>query len=226
MRSIRDVWCGASRATACIALSSACLALPFFAYAKAAEAWGLAVALGSFGALGAIYACADWWVIQRKQNNPANIRAVWKTALFGVLVCSGWGLMGQTVLVYSNFLPLAFFEEPGLEDPGYWSYAFDALLLSPIGEEILFRAWLLGSVWHARTLWLRLAVSCLVFPFAHLILEPGQTQENLMQGWRMLLLLVPSLVFVWVWLRTRSLLACFMTHAISNAVPALPWWVE
>lgn len=217
---------GAGRVAAAIALFSAWLAFPLFRYARAADAWDLVVVIGSLGALGAIHGCFDWWSVQRGQEKAADHRIVWKAVLAGALLCGAWSLVVQAVLVHSSVLPLALFEEPRPGDEGYWWFACSALLLSPLGEEILFRAWLLGPAWHARSLRLRLAVSCLVFPFGHLLFEPGQMHENLFQLCRMLLLFVPSLVFVWVWLRTRSLLACYLTHAISNAIPSLPWWLE
>lgn len=226
MTPTRGRWQGAGRVAAAIALSSAWLAFPLFWYTRAAEAWDLAAVIGSLGALGAIYGCFDWWLVQRRQERPAERQVVWRAVLVWASLCGAWGLALQAMLVHFSVLPLAFFEEPRLGDEAYWWFAFDGLLLSPLCEEILFRAWLLGPAWHARSLWLRLAVSCLVFPFGHLIFEHGQVQENLFQLWRMLLLFVPSLVFVWVWLRTRSLLACYLTHAISNAIPVLPWWLE
>lgn len=216
----------ASRVIAAFALCVASFSLPFFRFATAGEAWSVAAWLGVFGVMGAIYAFSDWWFIQRESNQPADTVVVWRTTLIGTLLSTAWVLSGQAMLVYADALPLTFFQEPRLGDSRFWLDAVDRLLLSPIVEETIFRAWLLGPAWQARSLWLRLVISCLVFPLGHLIFEPGSSHDSSLQLWRMLLLFVPSVVFVWVWLRTRSLLACYMTHALFNAVPSLPWWLE
>jgi membrane protease YdiL (CAAX protease family) len=215
-----------SRILAGVALCLAWFASPFFPYAKAADAWGLAAVLGIAGVAGALYACIDWWARLREQERPARIGAVVRTALIGSALACSLGLLGQVILFQADVVPLEFFSEPGRNDNGFWTHLINRLIVSPIVEETLFRAWLLGVAWQARSLWLRLAVSCLLFPFGHLMFEPGQEEALFGQLGLMLLLLVPTVIFVWVWFRTRSILACFLTHALYNAAPALPWWLD
>lgn len=200
--------------------------LPFRGYAIAAQAWDLFAVIGVTAVLGAVYVCADWFVVQRKREPRAAVAMVLRTALGAGVLLAWVGLVCQALFVRLELLPIAFFDEPGPDESGFWFALLDRLVMSPLVEEILFRAWLLGSAWRARSLWLRLAISCLVFPFGHLWFDPAQPQEHVLQVWRMLLLVISSVGFTWVWFRTRSLLACFLTHAFLNAVPTLPWWLD
>ena len=87
-------------------------------------------------------------------------------------------------------------------------------LLAPLTEEIIFRAWLLEAWERIWGRWIALPVSALCFSLVH----PMDPLANV-------LYLVPGVVLGYLWLKTRSLMACTTAHATYNilAVGAV-WW--
>lgn len=107
------------------------------------------------------------------------------------------------------------------------------LLVAPLVEELFFRGWML-PVWERRFgRWGAILGTALLFALLHIL------------WWRILITLPLGVLFGWVFVRTRSVLAAVAAHAGANAAPmvadgllqaagyspvqveamaSLPWW--
>jgi len=84
--------------------------------------------------------------------------------------------------------------------------ALAVVVVGPLGEEIVFRALLHRVAARTWGAWPAALVSSLVFGIVHL--EP----------WFVLGLVGVGLMLAVVWTGTRSLLACWLAHAVHNAL--------
>lgn len=105
---------------------------------------------------------------------------------------------------------------PGATDQAPFAPSFDlenlpllisVILLIPLSEEIVFRAWLLDRLSQILTPSVALLISAVAFSAVH----PMGLAANL-------IFLIPGLVWGYLWLRYRSLLICTVAHAAYNAV--------
>jgi len=80
------------------------------------------------------------------------------------------------------------------------------VLLAPLSEEIIFRAWLLEAWRKFVGPRLALVMSAVAFSLVH----PMGLVANL-------IFIIPGLLLGALWLKTRSLITCISTHALYNA---------
>lgn len=99
--------------------------------------------------------------------------------------------------------------------PGLVTVLF-AVVLVPLAEELLFRAWLVSMLARAMPAWVAIGVGGGVFALVHGVSQPAVV----------LMLWVHGIVLGTLWWRTRSLLACWAVHAANNGLFLLPWWLE
>ena len=90
-----------------------------------------------------------------------------------------------------------------LEGVTAWVFS---VLLAPLCEEIIFRAWLLEAWRKFVGPWLALVMSAVAFSLVH----PMGLVANL-------IFIIPGLLLGALWLKTRSLITCISTHALYNA---------
>lgn len=128
---------------------------------------------------------------------------LWGLFVFGYLRAMHW--LGLTVPVQ----PLLYYWPDG--DPGrpaFWMVAAMMVVVGPLAEEIVFRGYLHGvleAVFGVRVAWV---VTALAFGILH--------------GWPYALPIgVLGLLFGWLRLRHRSLLAPFVAHAVHNGAIVL-----
>ena len=92
---------------------------------------------------------------------------------------------------------------------GWWGglqLLLTAVVVAPLVEELFFRGLILQTVWHyARQAWLAVIISSVAFGAVH-----GQPQD-------ILPLCTMGIVLGYLRLRTRSLTACVIAHAVFNA---------
>lgn len=82
-----------------------------------------------------------------------------------------------------------------------------AILVAPLVEEIVFRAWLQSFLSRAVGDLVGLLVAAAVFTGLHAFYQPDT----------LVMVFVVGLALGWLWQRTRSILACFVAHAVLNS---------
>lgn len=120
--------------------------------------------------------------------------------------------MGYALLIERYFAPGAFSGDL----PKSWPWLIGLLVVAPVLEELVFRAWLLGDFWSARSKWFRVAVSIFGFSLLHLWFVPGDADYNVMQLFRYWDYVFVTAAFVLIWFKTRSLWACAIAHLLAN----------
>lgn len=79
-------------------------------------------------------------------------------------------------------------------------------ILAPVAEEMFFRGLLFGRLKAVGLPWLGMVLSATLFALAHM--EPGS----------MIILFAFGMVFVWLYVRTGTLVAPIIAHATNNAL--------
>ncbi|AKS43228.1 hypothetical protein WM2015_2871 [Wenzhouxiangella marina] len=137
----------------------------------------------------------DW------ETRLGTARAIGLGVLTGLLT-----FIPITALLNSGWLDLDEGLFAGIEQLNLWLYAFVVGLAAPVVEEYLFRALLqerlsrhLGDIAG----WL---LASTVFAIAHF---PADLTTGVILG-------ITGLVFGWLWMRTRSYLACVLAHSAYN----------
>jgi len=96
----------------------------------------------------------------------------------------------------------------GLDWPGaILSEAFIAVVLAPIGEEILFRGFLYGGLSRKMNAFAAMAISSLVFAVSHQYSLTG-----------LVFVFIYGLVFCWLYKRTGSLWPGILAHGLYNGL--------
>jgi len=114
-----------------------------------------------------------------------------------------WLHPAQTLPVHPVLLAL---KESTVEAWGPAVLAIGAILVAPLGEELLFRGLVLGAVWRLTgRAWLSVVISGVLFGAIH-----GQPQD-------ILPLCTMGVILGYVRLRTRSLVPPITAHALFNA---------
>lgn len=140
---------------------------------------------------------ADW---QPRVGVMTALRLGVGYAMVALLVAVGLGAFADLL----GWLP----DKPGmLPTLKQWPWLIVAILLAPVFEEFIFRAWLLERLTRVMRDWMALLVSTGAFAAIHF---PSSAFE-----WLNLFLV--GLVFGLLWLRTRSLIAVAVAHALFNA---------
>ena len=160
---------------------------------------GLTVSLGFL-----IYQRRKQVFIDRATSTaPLYVLGIWTAAC----------VLGMVALVW---LPFQIFLE-NIKVPNYLildteDLEFDAfawvffVLLAPVTEEVLFRAWLLDAWRRVVSPAIALLLSSVVFSVVH----PMGVTANL-------IFVIPGLLLGALWLKTRSLAACIVAHSAYNA---------
>lgn len=136
----------------------------------------------------------------------------------GVNLAIGFCIGAAAYLVLNVFGQLLYqfdrLPEQLLWDPNAAELSFEAIavmvILAPIFEEVVFRAWLLEAWRKVMPPALALFLTAVLFSLAH----PSGLMVNT-------LLLLPGLALGLIWLKTRSLSACITAHATWNGLVLL-----
>ena len=123
--------------------------------------------------------------------------------LLGLAALSAWILAPFTSeLIEDTLTPT------GLDWPGaILSEAFIAVVLAPIGEEILFRGFLYGGLSRKMNAFAAMAISSLVFAVSHQYSLTG-----------LVFVFIYGLVFCWLYKRTGSLWPGILAHGLYNGL--------
>ena len=142
------------------------------------------------------------------------------SALFNLMIGVGVGTAAYLLLnVIGNLLhlvnrlPQQLHWDPNVAGPNVEGL-FVILILAPVFEEIVFRAWLLEAWRKVMPPALALVLTAALFSIIH----PMGVLANV-------LLLIPGLAFGLIWLKTRSLMACITAHATWNGLVLLLMWI-
>ena len=105
----------------------------------------------------------------------------------------------------------------------YTQIAVSAVIVAPIGEEILYRG-VIAQAWGRQSGARRAIVfSAIVFAFAHTLNIGGESIGDALAvaGVAFAIRLPLGLALGWLWVRRRSLLATIVLHAAYNALLVL-----
>jgi membrane protease YdiL (CAAX protease family) len=156
-----------------------------------------------------------------------------------------WGLLAfgavTAVLVVVALVPATrdFFDDDRAE-VGFGSMLFEVLVAIPLGtvllEELAFRGSLLALLRRRRATWVAVVVSSLLFGLWHIapaitssgtndaVVEAGVNLAGTVVG-TVLATFVAGLVFCWLRLRSRSLIAPMLGHLATNGVAFTLAWI-
>lgn len=137
------------------------------------------------------------------EKEPAR-PGLWKTVLLGscTLLVMLLASLAMTLLAdgYVNIrAPVAIESVPVL---------IGVALLIPFIEEVACRAWLVTALEKIASVPVSIASSSLIFSLLHFSIDFHHLLTFFMLG----------VVLAWLWVRTRSLMACFLVHASYNLV--------
>lgn len=143
-------------------------------------------------------------LINRPQLTPRfRVILPWAAGCLAGLITLSW-LPFQVFIDYISLPDYLFVDSKALQGSSVlWIYM---VILGPLVEEIAFRAWLLEA-WEK---YLGPALALVMSAVAFSLIHPMGPVANL-------LFVVPGLILGALWLKTRSLLACYSTHASYNA---------
>lgn len=163
-------------------------------------------------------------VFARSQYSPEVARR-WKDWMprFAAAPALAWGAAAAAVILFSGMAVhwlgqqagMAAYVPSELSRDDLLLLAPMAILAAPLVEEYIFRAWLLERGARAIGAWPMLLWSSVVFTAVHLPQQPAE----------MLMLTTYGLGLGVLWLRTRSLLACFTAHALLNLISLAVRWI-
>lgn len=130
-------------------------------------------------------------------------------SLYGVGLLLGLaGLSAWILAPFSSEMIEDSLTPTGLDWPGaIWSEAFIAVVLAPVGEEILFRGFLYGGLSRKMHAWGAMAISSLVFALSHHYSMTG-----------LAFVFLYGLVFCWLYKRTGSLWPGILAHGLYNGL--------
>ncbi len=134
---------------------------------------------------------------------PFQVTIIWAAVCLTGFVALVW--LPFQVFAEDIHIPNYLFDDGEMlqESITAWVYI---VLLAPLCEEIIFRAWLLEAWRKFVGPWLALVMSAVAFSLVH----PMGLVANL-------IFIIPGLLLGALWLKTRSLITCISTHALYNA---------
>ena len=100
---------------------------------------------------------------------------------------------------------------PLFTDAPIWATALLMIVAAPLVEELAFRKWMLSLLPRAIGAVAGVLLGCALFISIHL-------PES---AWHVTMLAAPSLAFSLLWMRSRSLLLCWVAHAVMNSIAFL-----
>jgi len=138
--------------------------------------------------------------IRRPKSRALNYRSLLAALVTGTLLAPligflvGWSSSGGSGFNHVN---------TSTED---WLLLFSLIILIPIAEEVVFRAWFLERLAQVLKPTVALLISAIAFSAIH----PIGLIENV-------ILVIPGLLWGYFWLRYRSLVICILAHSAYNA---------
>ncbi len=129
--------------------------------------------------------------------------------LYGVGLLLGLGFLSAWILApFASEMIEDTLTPTGLDWPGaIWSEALIAVVLAPVGEEILFRGFLYGGLSRKMHAMGAMVVSSLVFAVSHHYATSG-----------LFFVFLYGLVFCWLYKRTGSLWPGILAHGLYNGL--------
>lgn len=119
--------------------------------------------------------------------------------LMGVVWMISTGILAEPIY---EILPSADYDSIGL---GGWA-CFNVIIAAPVLEEYLFRGVILESFLKKYRIWLAVVISSLIFGVLHGFTGQGFTA------------VIMGMLFAVIYLKTKSLFATIILHALNNAV--------
>ncbi|MBZ0222928.1 MAG: CPBP family intramembrane metalloprotease [Dokdonella sp.] len=153
---------------------------------------------------------------RRSGSSGSGLIAHWTPRMVGRAALH-WGVGGGLGLIAFSVAAAALWylsgvdlppERPPMGTMAAITVLVGGLLIAPIFEEYVFRAWLLEQLSHVMPIWFALSLSALAFMLIHV---PS--------NWPLVAIyMIDGILLGLLWLRTRSLLSNVIAHGLTNLV--------
>ena len=150
----------------------------------------------------------DWEFVRRLFNRDFDLR-VWPCVAISVV---GLGMLDTELMkVVIRIVPMPewiqeVYRSQFLSRTSFLSALFGAVLVAPLGEELMFRGIILSGLLANYTRIYAIAWSAVLFGMLHLDL------------WQLVPIILSGLVWAWWVIRTGSLLPALFGHALKNLI--------